>query len=262
MIYATTINERISMKKALSLSLFAAALAVSAPAFAQSAKFEGFSVSAGLSMMGASTQLGGAISDPGESNDPPTPMSAAGSIDMGKNSTIGVLDVGYGIRVNPNFVLGVGGTLDLGKTKSGAVSISGDATPGFSGPLVQLIGKNHFSVYAQPTWLVTPDTGLFFKVGYHQMSRGQEGMLGSMLAESGGGSASMKLNGIGYGIGVKTYITKTIFVQAEAGTVSFKSKDLMSLLGTAAEDPTLGGLGGLSAKVKTTAGIVSIGMNF
>lgn len=261
MIYATTINERIYMKKALSLSLLAAALAVSAPAFAQSAKFEGFSVSAGLSMMGASTQLGGAISQTDDS-DPPSTMSAAASVDMGKNSTIGVLDVGYGFRVNPNFVLGVGGTLDLGKTKSGALRISSSDVPELNGPLVQLIGKNHFSVYAQPTWLVTPDTGLFFKVGYHQMSRGQEGMLGSMLAEAGGGSASMKLNGIGYGIGVKTYITKTIFVQAEAGTVSFKSKDLMSLLGTAAEDATLGGLGGLSAKVKTTAGIVSIGMNF
>lgn len=248
------------MKK--TLSILAAALAVSAPAFAQSAKFEGFSVSAGLSMVGASTQLGGTISDPGESNDPPTPMSAAGSIDMGKNSTIGVLDVGYGFRVKPNFVLGVGGTLDLGKTKSGAVSVSGDATPGFSGAIIQLVGKNHFSLYAQPTWLVTPDTGLFFKVGYHKMSRGQEGMLGSMLAAETGGSPSMKFNGIGYGLGVKTYISKNIFVQAEVGTVSYKSKDLMSLLGDMGEDASLGGLGGLSAKVKTTAGLVSIGMNF
>ena len=247
------------MKK--TLSLLAAALAVSAPAFAESAKFEGFSVSAGLSMVGASTQLGGDISQP-DNQDPPTTMSAAGSIDMGKNNTIGVLDVGYGFRVKPNFVVGVGGTLDLGKTKSGAVSVSTPDTPELSGPLVQLIGKNHFSVYAQPTWLVTPDTGLFFKVGYHQMSRGQEGLLGAMLAAETGGAASMKLNGIGYGLGVKTYINKNIFVQAEVGTVNFKSKDLTSLLGGMGEDPSLAGLGGLSAKVKTTAGLISIGMNF
>lgn len=248
------------MKKTLTLSVMAAALAVTAPAFAQSAKFEGFSVAAGLSMVGASTQLGGSIAATDDN-----PLSGAGSVDMGKNSTIGVLDLGYGFRVNPNFVLGVGGTLDLGKTKSGAVNVNspGDIVPGVSsGPLIQLIGKNHFSLYAQPTWLVTPETGLFFKVGYHQMSRGQEGLLGSMLATETGGSASMKFNGMGYGLGVKTYINKNIFVQAEVGTVNFKSKDLMSLLGTMGEEASLTGLGGLSAKVKTTSGLISIGMNF
>ncbi len=251
------------MKK--TLSLLAAALAVSAPAFAQSAKFEGFSVAAGLSMVGASTQLGGSIAGTDESSETPSPISGAGSVDMGKNSTIGVLDLGYGFRVNPNFVLGVGGTIDLGKTKSGAVKVnsSGEILPGVSsGPLIQLIGKNHFSLYAQPTWLVTPETGLFFKVGYHQMSRGQEGMLGAMLAEQTGGAPSMKFNGIGYGLGIKTYISKTVFVQAEMGMVNFKSKDLMPLLGAMGAEATEGGLERISAKVKTTSGIVSIGMNF
>lgn len=253
------------MKKTLSLSLLTAALAVTAPAFAQSAKFEGFSVAAGLSMVGASTQLGGSIAGTDDSVDPPVPVAAAGSIDMGKNSTIGVLDLGYGFRVNPNFVLGVGGTIDLGKTKSGAVNVNspGDIVPGVSsGTLIQLIGKNHFSLYAQPTWLVTPETGLFFKVGYHQMSRGQEGMLGAMLAESTGGSPSMKFNGIGYGLGIKTYISKNVFVQAEVGMVNFKSKDLMPLLGAAGAEAAEEGLERISAKLKTTSGIVSIGMNF
>lgn len=246
------------MKKIALATLAVAAGLVSQHAVAQS-KFEGLSFSAGLGMVGASTTLSGAMSSTDTSTDPATTSSASGGIDFGKTNTLAVLDLGYGVRLNPDVVLGLGATLDLGNTQSGAVRMA-SSTPPMSGDLISLVGKKHYSVYLQPTWLLTPDTGVFVKVGYHTMKRSQDGLAGEMLA-SQGISTAMNLSGMGYGMGVKTYVTKNVFVQAEASTVSYKSKDLSGLAG-ALGDITAGNSANLSAKVKTTSGIISIGMNF
>lgn len=247
------------MKKIALATLVVAAGLVSQHATAQS-KFEGLSFSAGLGMVGASTTLSGAMSSTDTSTDPATTSSASGGIDFGKTNTLAVLDLGYGVRLNPDVVLGLGATLDLGNTQSGAVRMASSTTPEMSGDLISLVGKKHYSVYLQPTWLLTPDTGVFVKVGYHTMKRSQDGLAGAMLA-SQGISTAMNLSGMGYGMGVKTYVTKNVFVQAEASTVSYKSQDLSGLAGALGQS-TEGGSANLSAKVKTTSGIISIGMNF
>lgn len=88
-----------------------------------------------------------------------------------------------------------------------------------------------------------------------------------MLSDAGV-STSMNLSGVGYGLGVKTYISKNVFLQAEANTVSYHSKDLTSAFSPLLVAPQARisaqaeTSAGLSAKVKTTTGIVSIGMNF
>jgi len=242
------------MKKITLVSLAVLAALASQHAAAQS-KFEGLSFSAGLGMVGANTTLSAAASQFDDVSN--TTMSASGGIDFGKTSTVAVLDLGYGFRLKDNFVLGTGATFDLGNTKSGAIRMSMPETP--SGDLISLVGKKHMSVYVQPTWLLTPDTGVFAKVSYHRMHRSQDGLLGAMLL-SEGVSTAMNLNGVGFGLGVKTYITSKVFVQAEATSVSYKSKDLAAMVGSLGA--TLPEGSSLSAKVKTTTGIVSIGMNF
>jgi opacity protein-like surface antigen len=229
------------MKK--TLSLLAAALAVSAPAFAQSAKFEGFSVSAGLGSIGTNTQYSLAPTSVPATEELPASSTPGYVLHCGKTSNLPVLDLAYGKRLDQNIVLGVGATLGLGKTQSGGLNVSSEEMSlGMS-----LVGKNHLSVYVQPTWVLTPDTGVFFKLGYHKM----KGSVESDSAVPGLSSvlpSSLSFSGVGYGIGVKSYISKNVFIQAEATTINYKSNDLDLFPGT--------------AKVKSAAGIVSIGMNF
>jgi opacity protein-like surface antigen len=237
------------MKK-ITLASFTIVAALACQHAAAQSKFEGLSFSTGLGMAGASTTLSGSVI----SNE----QAASGKIDFGKTSAVAVLDLGYGLRMNPDMVLGLGATYDIGNTKSGSISVNG---MGLSGDLIKLVGKRHFSIYAQPTWLLTPDTGFFVKLGYHRMHRSQEGLLaGDLLAQ--GVSTSMNLSGVGYGLGVKTYISKNVFLQAEANTVSYSSKDLTSALSPLLGDIPPGDSASAAAKVKTTTGIVSIGMNF
>lgn len=240
------------MKK-ITLVSFAVLAALASQHAAAQSKFEGLSFSAGLGMVGANTTLSGATSMVDGDNT----TTASGGIDFGKTSNVAVLDLGYGFRLKDNFVLGTGATLDLGNTKSGAIRMGGSDMP--SGDLISLVGKKHMSVYVQPTWLLTPDTGVFAKVSYHRMHRSQDGLLGAMLPE--GMSTAMNLNGMGLGLGVKSYITSKVFVQAEVTTVSYKSKDLTAIVAGQDTLPLPDG-SNLTAKVKTTTGIVSIGMNF
>lgn len=238
------------MKK-LTLASFTIVAALACQHAAAQSKFEGLSFSAGLGMAGASTTLSGSVISNEE--------SASGKIDFGKTSAVAVVDLGYGLRMNPDMVLGLGATYDIGNTKSGSIGVNG---MGQSGDLIKLVGKRHFSIYAQPTWLLTPDTGVFVKLGYHRMHRSQEGLFAGDLLDAGV-STSMNLSGVGYGLGVKTYISKNVFLQAEANTVSYSSKDLTSALSPLLAGPLQpGDSASAAAKLKTTTGIVSIGMNF
>lgn len=239
------------MKKIALASIAALAALTSQQAFAQT-QFEGLSVAAGASLVGANTKLSLSASSGSE--------SAGGSVDFGKNSTVAVLDLSYGFRLNEKMVVGVGGTLDLGNTQSGALSVTGGGMP-VSGDLVSLVGKQHHSVYLQPTWLLTPETGVFVKVGYNKMKRSQDGIAGAMLAQEGI-STAMNLSGTGFGAGVKTYISKNLFVQAEANAVNYKTKDLSGLASALGSTLSPGESANLSAKVNTSSAVLSIGMTF
>jgi outer membrane immunogenic protein len=141
----------------------------------------------------------------------------------------------YGLPVSNDMVIGLGLTYDLNETKAGRILINGviDA---------RLKMKNHWSVYAQPTYLVSQNTGIFAKVGYHDTKGEIEEVLGGV-------NESRKVNGWGFGVGVKTFVSKNLYVQAEVQKVSFKKKTL-----DAATNATFKG--------DTTAGILRVGYKF
>lgn len=118
------------MKKFILAPLALVAAMASHTSFAQSTSFEGWSVAAGLSTGGANTK----ISAP----------DGTGFVDLGKTNTVGVLDLAYGLALNKDVVLGLGATLDLGKSSAGNLGILGGSQD------ARLTAKNHYSVYAQP----------------------------------------------------------------------------------------------------------------
>ena len=202
-----------SLTRFASLTVLAAIVAQ--PALAQSNNFTGVSAAAGFAMTGANTY----IDEGGNSGM---------GYDLGKTSTVALVDVGYGLSLNKNFVLGLGASVDLGKSKLGGVYGT------------DFVGKSHNALYVQPTWLLSPTTGLFAKVSYQQIKN--EFVDGST-------TYSMSSKGTGLGLGVKTFINSNVFVQVEASNVTYKAKAL-----DAANSGT--------AKVSATAGTVSAGYRF
>ncbi len=210
------------MKKSLISCVMSVACLAAPAAFAQASSFEGLSASVGLGLVGANTRA--------------TVTDGADSVygDFGKTSAIGVFDVGYGFAAGKDFVVGLGGTIDLGKTKAGGVGYSVGGSAGD----VTIKLKNHYSLYVQPTWVVTPTTGIYAKVGYHHAK--------GTVSDSAGSSESSNIHGYGLGLGVKTFVNKSVFVQVEALATNYKNKTV----------------GDVSYKGKAATALVSVGSRF
>jgi opacity protein-like surface antigen len=171
------------MKKLLIASALAAA---STGAFAQASAnaFEGFSAGVKVSSVGASTSL----------------SSSSGSSNLGQQSVVPTIDLGYAYGVSKEISLGLTATYDLADTKSGSVNGA------------NLKGTEHYSVNFKPGYVFNNNTMVYAILGYNVMT-------GKISAA--GYSSSEKYNGFGGGIGIQTLVTKNIYIQAEAQQITY-----------------------------------------
>ncbi len=211
------------MKKLLLIAAMSAA--TTTPVFAQASNFEGFSAGLGLAAVGVSTKVS-------ESYD-----GDSYGLSLGKDNVIPGVDLSYTKAIDSKLLVGFGVTYDLAKSKSGEFNLG-------EGGSIGLEAKNHYSVYVQPQYLLNNTTAVFAKLGYHQMK-------GSISGDYAAAFTSEKYNGIGYGVGIKTFIDKNLFVQVEGQIVDFKQKSF---------DYGDGYI--VSYKPKSTAGIVTLGYKF
>lgn len=206
------------MKKLL---LVAALSVATTSVFAQASNFEGFSAGLSISAVGNNTK----VSD-----------NSGYSFTLGKDNVIPGIDLSYSKAIDSKMLIGFGLTYDLAKSKSGEIAGGGDT--------IGLEAKNHYSVYVQPQYLLNNTTAVFGKLGYHQMK-------GSISGDYAANFTSEKYNGFGYGVGIKTFIDKNLFVQVEGQIVDFKQKSF-----------DYGGGDVVSYKPKSTAGIITLGYKF
>lgn len=154
--------------------------------------------------------------------------STSGSI--GQTTTVGLVDVSYYQKVANDWAVSMGLTYDLNKTKAGEANVSGFGSVDFK-------GKNHYSIYMQPFYIINKDTGVFAKIGYHSI-KGEETVDGV--------SYSKTFSGIGYGLGVKTFVNDNVYLQAEVQWVNYSGETVQ----------------GIKYKPKSTSGIFSVGYRF
>lgn len=190
------------MKKNL---LVASLLAFAATgAMAQSNAFEGFSAGVKVSSVGASTTF-----------------SASGfSANLGQQSIVPTVEVGYAYGVSKEIVLGLTATYDLAETKAGSVDN------------LNLKGQNHYSVNFKPGYVFNNTTQVYAIVGYNSMT-------GKVSAS--GLSATQTYNGFGAGAGVQFLLNKNIYIQAEAQQLTYESQTKSGL--TSKPSATLGTIG-------------------
>ncbi|MEY5100502.1 MAG: hypothetical protein RJA36_3221 [Pseudomonadota bacterium] len=203
--------------KKIALVAALAACAWTAPAaFAQSANPAGVAIGLGLGAVGTSTKV----------------RSGTDSVELGKTTHVGSnVDLSYTFATPAPLVsVGLGATMDLGQTKSGTMSV------GASNLTVRL--KDHYSLYVQPAVEINPNTTLFAKLAFH-----------AGTAEGSGSFANFSINhlsGLGTGVGIKTFVHRNVFIQAELSSVSFGKESIA----------------GGAIKPRLAAGIVTLGYKF
>jgi opacity protein-like surface antigen len=161
----------------------------------------------------------------------------------GKSNFIPGADFNYGFATSNNTVLGLGVTYDFKKAKTGGLSWE-DSDVTFNNEL-----KNHYSIYVQPTYVINKDSAMFAKIGRHFAKANFSSNFD--IGEDEFVTASKNVTGWGYGLGLKTFLTSNLFVQAEAGVVDYEDFNF-----TADE------VYNVSIKPKTTNATISVGYKF
>lgn len=176
------------MKKALIATATVAAMA--APqAFAQAGNFTGFSVGLNLALLSSSTE-----------------MSSGGStVKLGDTTQIASLEGAYGFAMGRSGALGVGLTYNLGDVKAG------------SAPAGEFKGKDMYSVYVAPGYVLNNDTWLYGKLAYQAM-KGESSLSGT--------TDSANFDGYGYGAGMRALLSRNMYLQIEFLQTAYGDKTI------------------------------------
>ena len=217
------------MNKLLKLSAIAL-LASSTSLMAQSKNFEGASIAAYAATVGATVD--GSLTN---SNNEVT----TGSI--GKNTPIAGVDLAYTVSSGSNAFFGLGATYVPMKAKFGAGNSSGTPSVANTGEI-----KDHYSVYIQPGYAITKDSALYGKLSYNHADFK---ITGANVSQQPG-----DLEGWGYGIGLKTFLTPNAFVQVEASYTEYASLTAKETANSTNSTVT--------GKPKISAGTVTFGYKF
>jgi opacity protein-like surface antigen len=245
-------------KKLLASTALAGLLATS-NAFSQTTNFAGLSLALSGSYVGGSSEF--------KTGEAFAFLSGGDGIDSklgDQTNVIPGVDLNYGFAMGNNFVLGLGATYDFSKTKTGGFTSNyfindEDATFTIDSNL-----KNHYSLYIQPTYVINKDSAMFAKVGRHYAKASvksaggfiSEGVSVGLLGDDV--TVSEKIEGWGFGLGLKTFLTSNLFVQLEGGIVEYDKINLPFRLSVAPEFDDNAG----SHKIKTTNAMVSVGYKF
>jgi opacity protein-like surface antigen len=162
------------------------------PAFSQAKNFAGPSIAIGGGYSSQTATL--KITDGGDPFDN----------SIGQNNFSALVDLSYGLEVDKSFILSVGATYDLTDSDLDDVLIENFKTK----------LQDHYSLYLQPTFLVNNNTGIFGKLSYNFAK-----YTGTVIED--GRIASNNLEGWGYGIGAKTFLTNSIYIQVEGNYVEY-----------------------------------------
>jgi opacity protein-like surface antigen len=220
------------MNKMLKLSAIAL-LASSTSLMAQS---KGVSVAVFGAIAGAEVKGSGSESDT---------ITTRGSGSVGQVTPIGGFDISYHFPISSGSSLGFGGTYIPIEAEIGQGTITSGTGGNVSGKL-----KDHYTLYVQPALNINKDSAVYFKVQYAHAD-----------LQISGATGSDNLTGWGGGIGLKTFLDKNTFIQAEANYTEYDSVSGRNItqtkgLGTGSTTTTVSGTPYLAQ------GIISIGYQF
>ena len=168
-----------------------------------------------------------------------------------KNNFIPGVDISYGFAIGNNFVVGLGATYDFRKTETGVPTININDFLGedLTSTLPSTL-KDHYSLYIQPTYVINKDSAMFAKLGRHfaQVKTTGTDFIGGELV--GQVATTSNIEGWGYGLGFKNFLSNSLFIQGDVVAVDYKKINF-----------DLGGLP-TSIKPETLNATISVGYKF
>lgn len=168
------------MKKSRLLAVLMVGTVTSMSAFSQGENFEKFSIA--LSANSSSTN---------------TERNTSGFVEnFGDGSQNFILQAAYGLPMGGNGIFSYGGTYTPADFNVGALK-----------------GKDRYSVYLEPGWMVDGTTLIYGKASYLNMN-----------GESG--TARANFDGLGYGVGVRMAFGKTAFWQFELSQSDYSAQSI------------------------------------
>jgi opacity protein-like surface antigen len=164
------------------------------------------------------------------------------------NSSLGRIAAQYGIPVAEKFVLGLGASYTAG-------SVSQDINSEYNTHNHTLSAKydNMMALYLEPTYVVSDTTAVFAKVSYNRADAKMNAISNSSWYPYDY-SASQTISGVGYGVGLTTFITKDVFLKAEIEQITYGKNDFD--LGSY----DVGNV--VNAKTKQNNATISVGVKF
>ena len=185
------------------------------------------------------------------------------STTLKKDNLIPGVDINYGFAMGNNLVIGLGATYDFSKTKSGKKSSTVSFGPNPDEDVTQTVGselKDHYSLYIQPTYVINKDSAMFAKIGRH-FAKANLSLLLEPSSHTQSYSGSQNIEGWGYGLGFKNFLSNNLFVQAEAGIVDYEKRNFFENH-TTGEPPTETPTPRASIKPETINATISFGYKF
>jgi len=215
-------------------------LCLTSTAFSQTNNFTGLSLA--LSASYVDTKNTTTVVDP---------FLGTFTLPSNKNNFIPGVDISYGFAIGNNFVVGLGATYDFRKTETGVPTININDFLGedLTSTLPSTL-KDHYSLYIQPTYVINKDSAMFAKLGRHfaQVKTTGSTFIGEELA--GQAETTSNIEGWGYGLGFKNFLSNSLFIQGDVVAVDYKKINF-----------DLGGLP-TSIKPETLNATISVGYKF
>jgi opacity protein-like surface antigen len=203
------------MKKLTKISCTLALLAsvAATPSFSQTS-FAGLSGSVGIGYDSAKDSI----------------TDSVGTGNSKENNWVSVLDLSYGIIASKDLVFSLGGTYSLKNSET-------------KGEDFDTKLKNRYSIYLEPTYLLNQNTGIFLNLSYNKAKMSAAADDGVTLSED--------VDAFGYGVGIKNFVDKNLFVKAQVNYVKYGSHNTTASDGEAT-----------TISPKTTTALISVGYKF
>ena len=215
------------MKKNIILTVFAFLFAFSATTNAQTSNknFDGFSIEVGVANQMQTNDV--RYTQTGDFDD-------TYDIDHdGQSNSIPRFALNYDFQPFTKFAIGFGGSYKFGESKD--VSQNDNTSMTIS---------NAASFYIAPTFLVSDTTGIYGKISFNAAK-------GKYADQDGVLYDDERIMGFGYGFGVKSFITKNLYLLAEVERVNYGR-----------ENYRIDDNESYSVDTKTTNATISLGVKF
>jgi opacity protein-like surface antigen len=210
-----------NINKLMLTTALVASLSASAPALAQVSvkNFVGPSVSIGMQASTFKTATNGPTQI---NNNESWELFQYGSSFSDSTHALGRIAAQYGIQAGEKFVIGVGASYTAGSAQQDIKNTYGGGSySDVDSSTLSVKYKNMMSAYVAPTFVVSDTTAVFAKVSYNKADAEM-----TLLSTYGDKNFSSKksVRGLGYGIGVTTFLSKDIFLTAELEQINYKGK--------------------------------------